>query len=123
MISSAATGLLTGLLRKLSVDGDPVDLSTGSVWLNNTDLFLTGRAGPLALARTYRPKTQPRGRLASVQPILTKCFCGRLTNYTQADLILPDGGAFTMSAFSSGSATPMQNMSIRPTPTPFMNRG
>lgn len=85
-----------------SVDGDPVDLSTGLFVLNNTGLFLPDVL-PLSLSRTYRPKD------TAVRPFGIGCthpyemFLWSVTNYAAADLILPDGGRIHYVRISSGN--------------------
>jgi len=101
-----------------SVDGDPVDLSTGLFVLNNTDLSLPDVL-PLALTRTYRPKdtaTRPFG-IGSTHPY--EMFLWSVTNYTQADLILPDGGRIHYVRISAGTGYSNAEYEHTATPTAF----
>jgi RHS repeat-associated protein len=71
--------------------GEPVDLGTGLFVLRKTDLYVPGVL-PLALTRTYRPgdtASRPFG-IGATHPYAT--FLWSAQQYTEADLVLPDGG-------------------------------
>jgi RHS repeat-associated protein len=71
--------------------GEPVDLGTGLFVLRKTDLYVSGVL-PLALTRTYRPgdtASRPFG-IGTTHPYAI--FLWSAQQYTEADLVLPDGG-------------------------------
>jgi RHS repeat-associated protein len=72
-------------------DGDPVDLATGLLLVENTDLSLPDVL-PLSLTRTYRPgdpAVRPFGIGTNHSYGL---FLWSAQPYQQVDLVLPDGG-------------------------------
>lgn len=101
------------------VGGDPVDLSTGLFVLNNTDLFLPDVI-PLEITRTYRSKdtaSRPFG-IGSTHPY-EMFLWSSVTNYSQADLILPDGARIHYVRISSGNNYFDAEYEHTATPTPF----
>jgi YD repeat-containing protein len=71
--------------------GDPVDLSTGLFVLQHTDLYLPDVI-PIALQRTYRPADPASRSFGIGAEQLYDLTLWSAHNYTEADLILPDGG-------------------------------
>lgn len=84
-------------------DGDPVDLGTGLFVLEKTDLLLPDLL-PLALTRTYRPEDpNPRPFGIGMTHRYQTFLVGDTTNYSYAQLILPDGGRVHYTRISAGT--------------------
>ena len=71
--------------------GDPVDLSTGLLIVENTDLYLPD-VMPLSLTRTYRPADSAVRPFGIGTNHSYGIFLWSAQQYQQVDLILPDGG-------------------------------
>lgn len=81
----------TGPLDGGPEDADPVDLGTGLFVLEKADLYVPD-VMPLSLTRTYRPNDstiRPFG-VGATHPY--EMFLWSAQQYTEADLVLPDGG-------------------------------
>jgi RHS repeat-associated protein len=72
-------------------DGDPVDLATGLLLVENTDLSLPDVL-PLSLTRTYRPGDPAVRPFGIGTNHSYGIFLWSAQPYQQVDLILPDGG-------------------------------
>jgi RHS repeat-associated protein len=82
-------------------DGDPVSLSTGLFTLEATDLSLPDVL-PIAVTRSYRPRDveiRPFG-VGTTHPYAM--FLSSEQQYTEADLVLPDGAKIHYVRTSSG---------------------
>jgi YD repeat-containing protein len=98
--------------------GDPVDLAMGLFVLTKTDLSLPDVL-PLALSRTYRPgdsASRPFG-IGTTHPF--QLFLYSAQQYTEADLILPDGGRVHYVRTSAGSGFSGAEFEHTASPTPF----
>jgi hypothetical protein len=71
--------------------GDPVDLSTGMLIVENTDLVLPDVL-PLSFTRTYRPSDSVVRPFGIGTNHSYGVFLWSAQQYQQVDLILPDGG-------------------------------
>jgi RHS repeat-associated protein len=96
--------------------GDPVDLSSGLFILSHTDLSLPD-VMPLTLRRTYRPAdpaTRPFGIGTTFDYAM---FLWSAHQYTEADLILPDGARvhYTRTSGGTGWADAVFDQSDSPT--------
>ena len=83
-------------------DGDPVDVATGLFTLETTDLYLSDIL-PIAVTRSYRQRdtdVRPFG-VGSTHPYAM--FLWSQSNYTQADLVLPDGAKIHYVRTSAGT--------------------
>src|SRR5215213_1497230 len=102
MVASDALAALFGP-RDGSEDGDPVDLGTGLLVVEKTDLMLPDTM-PINLTRTYRPNdtvSRPFG-IAATHPYEI-FLVGDIFPYTYQDLILPDGGRVHYERISPGT--------------------
>jgi RHS repeat-associated protein len=100
-------------------DGDPVDLATGLFQYEKTDLVVDDVI-PIVITRQYRPdgaiwKTFGKVMNLSYQMYLT----GDQTNYTYADLMIPDGSKFRFTRISAGTSHTDAVMEHTATPTRF----
>ena len=87
-----------------SEDGDPVDLGTGLLVVEKTDLTLADTM-PINLTRTYRPNdtvSRPFG-IGATHPYEI-FLVGDIFPYTYQDLILPDGGRIHYQRISPGDS-------------------
>jgi RHS repeat-associated protein len=87
-----------------SSDGDPVDLQTGLFVYRKTDLFLPDSALPIALQRTYRPNDTNSYAFGVGTTLKYDMRLWSVTNYTAADLVLPDGARVHYVRTSPGSS-------------------
>ncbi|HZE69209.1 MAG TPA: RHS repeat-associated core domain-containing protein [Pyrinomonadaceae bacterium] len=99
-------------------DGDPLDLSTGLFVYDRTDLVLTDVL-PISLTRTYRPGDNASRAfgIGSTHPY--EMFLWSVTNYTAADLILPDGARVHYVRISPGTSYTDAIYEHTTTPTVF----
>jgi RHS repeat-associated protein len=84
-------------------DGEPVDLFTGLLVVEKTDLLLPDVL-PIALTRTYRPRdtvSRPFG-IGTTHPY-ELFLTGNANPYTVLELILPDGGRIHYDRISAGT--------------------
>jgi len=83
--------------------GDPVDLATGLFVYQHTDLELADSAMPVALARTYRPGDDNSYAfgVGTTDPFELRLWSNE--NYTNAYLVLPDGGKVKLHRISGGT--------------------
>jgi RHS repeat-associated protein len=82
--------------------GDPVDLSTGLLIVENTDLYLPD-VMPVSLTRTYRPADSAVRAFGIGANHSYGIFLWSAQQYQQVDLILPDGGRLHYLRTSSGT--------------------
>jgi RHS repeat-associated protein len=100
--SPASETLPPGECRARSCAGDPVNLTTGLFTLDETDVILSDVL-PIALTRTYRTRdvdVRPFG-VGTTHPYAM--FLWSAHQYTEADLILPDGGRIHYVRTSAGT--------------------
>jgi len=102
-------------------DGDPVDLGTGLLVFNKTDLFLPDVI-PIDLTRTYRPKdSMSRAFGIGTTQFYDMFLVGDTVNFSFTDLILPDGGRIHYKRISPG--TDFTSAVYRHTSTPTIFYG
>lgn len=82
--------------------GDPVDLHTGLFVYRKTDLELPDSI-PITIQRTYRPEDTNSYSFGTGTTSLYDMRLWSESNYTEADLILPDGGKVHYVRTSSGT--------------------
>jgi RHS repeat-associated protein len=84
-------------------DGEPVDLSTGLFVYRQTDFVLPDTI-PISLTRTYRPNYTLSGPFGIGAFHTYELFLvGDRTNYSYADLMMPDGSRVHYTRTSSGT--------------------
>jgi YD repeat-containing protein len=100
-------------------DGDPVDLATGLMVLNNTDIVLPDTL-PISISRTYRPQDSGSRSFGLGCSLAYDIYLvGDRTNYSYAELILPDGGRIRYNRTSPGTALTDAVMEHTATPSAF----
>ena len=101
-------------------DGNPVNLSTGLHILQETDLFLPD-VMPIAMTRTHRPSGVTQG----VRPFgvggshAYEIFLFPKVDFSEADLILPDGGRVHYTRVSPGTGAQGAVLEHSTTPSVF----
>jgi RHS repeat-associated protein len=83
--------------------GDPVDLGTGLFVYRKTDLMLPDSALPIIVRRTYRPGDTNSYSFGIGTTSGYDMRLWSVTNYTAADLVLPDGGRVHYVRISAGT--------------------
>jgi RHS repeat-associated protein len=100
-------------------DADPVNLGTGLFVYSQADLILPDII-PISLTRIYRPndpKWRPFG--SGTRHPYEMFLVGDQTNYSYADLILPDGGKIRFNRISPGTGPTGAIMEATTTATAF----
>ena len=102
MVGSPSLAALLGPLERL-LDGDPVDLGTGLLIVEKTDLMLPDTI-PINLTRTYRQNdTRSRAFGIGAMHPYDIFLVGNTFPYTFQDLILPDGGRIHFDRITPGT--------------------
>jgi RHS repeat-associated protein len=99
--------------------GDPVDLGTGLMVSEKTDLVEPGPA-PIALSRTYRQGDGNSYAFGIGQTMPYDLRLWSVNNYQDADLILPDGGRVHYIRISPGTGFTDAVYEAQTTPTVFL---
>jgi RHS repeat-associated protein len=102
MVGSPSLAALLGPLERL-LDGDPVDLGTGLLVVEKTDLTLPDTI-PINLTRTYRQNdTRSRAFGIGAMHPYDIFLVGTSFPYTYQEVILPDGGRIHFDRISPGT--------------------
>lgn len=118
MVGSPAFGPDTGP-KDCCSDGDPVNLGTGLLVVEKTDLVIPDTM-PITLTRTYR-QNDARSRafgIGATHPY-DIFLVGNINPYTFTDLILPDGGRIHYDRISPGTGFSDAIYENRTMPGPF----
>jgi RHS repeat-associated protein len=100
-------------------DGDPVDLGTGLLVSEKTDLVEPGPM-PIALTRTYRQGDGNSYEFGIGQTMPYDLRLWSVNNYQDADLVLPDGGRIHYIRISPGTGFSDAVYEAQTTPTAFL---
>ncbi|HZM74343.1 MAG TPA: RHS repeat-associated core domain-containing protein [Candidatus Limnocylindrales bacterium] len=100
--------------------GDPVDLGTGLFVESHTDLLLPDVI-PVGLTRTYRQRDNANRPFGIGTNFSYGIFLQSAHQYTEADLVSPDGGKVHMIRTSAGTGFTDAVFATVETTGPFMN--
>jgi RHS repeat-associated protein len=98
--------------------GDPVDLHSGLFTYHKTDLMLPDTI-PVSIERTYRPQDSNSYSFGTGTTSLYDMRLWSEKNYTEADLIMPDGGRVHYVRTSPGTGYTDAVYEATNTPGPF----
>jgi RHS repeat-associated protein len=99
-------------------DGDPVDLSTGQLTTEDTDLFVRDVI-PLSLTRTYRTGDNASRAFGIGATHPYAMFLWSANQYTEVDLVLPDGRMIHYVRTSGGTGFADAEFENTTSPTAF----
>jgi RHS repeat-associated protein len=100
--------------------GDPVDLATGLFVESHTDLLLPDTL-PIAITRTYRQRDTAQRSFGVGTNFSYGIFLQSAHQYTEADLVYPDGGKVHMVRTSPGTGWADAVFKTVDTTGPFLN--